>query len=282
MVLDLKTSEVCYECLQRLACQAVELATSDEKIKARAIDASLKVLRDDFSSDKVSIVIATRMHDLIKEITGNPDPYREMKDKEITVARELSRMAEVEYGSFESCLKLAALGNTIDFFRPLDAIKKDMKRQVDFAIDDSKQLEARIRNAGKILYLADNAGEVFFDLSLVKWMSQFASLAYVVKASPVQNDITLEDVRRAGVEAELGEIINTGTATPGIDFSVASAQFKHEFASADLIFAKGMGYYESLSELPAEGRVFYCLMAKCQPVADSLDVPMHSYVAMLR
>lgn len=278
----MKTSEVCYECLQRLARQAAELATSDEKIKARAMDASLKVLRDDFSSDRVSIVIATRMHDVIKEITGNPDPYREMKDKEIAAARELSRMVEVEYGSFESCLKLAALGNTIDFFRPLDAIKKDMKRQVHFAIDDSKQLEAMIRNAGKILYLADNAGEVFFDLPLVKWMRQFASLVYVVKASPVQNDITLEDVRRAGVEAEIGEIINTGTATPGIDFSVASAQFKHEFSNADIIFAKGMGYYESLSELPVEGRVFYCLMAKCQPVADSIGVPMHSYVAMMR
>jgi uncharacterized protein with ATP-grasp and redox domains len=84
------------------------------------------------------------------------------------------------------------------------------------------------------------------------------------------------------LEAELGEIIDTGTATPGIDLSQASAEFKREFSSADLIFAKGMGYYESLSELPAKGRVFYCFRAKCQPVADSLGVPLKSYVAMLR
>jgi uncharacterized protein with ATP-grasp and redox domains len=43
-----------------------------------------------------------------------------------------------------------------------------------------------------------------------------------------------------------------------------------------------MGYYESLSELPAEGKVFYCLRAKCQPVADALKVPLNSYVAMFR
>ncbi len=78
------------------------------------------------------------------------------------------------------------------------------------------------------------------------------------------------------------KIITTGTATPGIDFSQASAEFKREFGIADLVFAKGMGYYESLSELPAEGRVFYCFRAKCQPVADSLGVPLNSYVAMLR
>ncbi|TRZ94016.1 MAG: DUF89 family protein [Dehalococcoidia bacterium] len=279
----MKLTKECYGCLQRLAYQAAGLATNDEHIKARAIEESLKVINDNFSYDRVSIVIATQIHDLVKDITQNSDPYREMKDKEIAVARELSGEARLEHESdFGDCLRLAALGNTIDFFRPLDVIKRDMRRQVVFAIDDSKQFEAKLEDASRVLYLADNAGEVFFDLPLIRWMRRFASVAYVVKDSPVQNDVTLEDVRRAGLEADLGEIIDTGTATPGIDFSVASAQFKHEFAISDLIFAKGMGYYESLSELPAEGRIFYCLMAKCQPVADSLKVPLNSYVAMLR
>lgn len=279
----MKLAKECYGCLQRLAYQAAGLATNDEHIKGRAIEESLKVINDNFSYDRVSIVIATKIHDLVKDITQNPDPYREMKDKEIAVARELSGEARLEHESdFGDCLRLAALGNTIDFFRPLDVIKKDMRRQVVFAIDDSKQFEAKLKDASRVLYLGDNAGEVFFDLPLVRWMRHFAPVIYVVKASPVQNDVTLEDVRRAGLEADLGEIIDTGTATPGIDFSVASAQFKHEFAISDLIFAKGMGYYESLSELPAEGRIFYCLMAKCQPVADSLKVPLNSYVAMLR
>jgi hypothetical protein len=278
----MKASKDCYECLQKLAYQAAELATDDEPAKARATGESLKILRDDFSLDNVSIVVATKIHDVIKEITQNPDPYRKMKDKEIAVARELSKQVKLEHDSFRSCLRFAALGNTIDFFRPLDVIKREMKGRVDFIIDDSEQFEARLKDAKRVLYLADNAGEVFFDLPLIRWMRQWASVAYVVKASPVQDDATLEDIRRARLEAELGEIITTGTATPGIDFSQASADFKHEFNSADLIFAKGMGYYESLSELPAEGRVFYCLRAKCQPVADSLGVPLNSYVAMLR
>jgi len=279
----MKASKDCYECLQRLAKQAAGFATNDEPTKAKAIEESLRVLKDNFSHNIVTIIIATKIHDVIRAIGQNPDPYRGIKDKEITVARELFSSIKRGYGDdFRDCLKLAALGNAIDFFRPLDITKKDIRGQVSFVIDDSTQFETKLKNAKGVMYLADNAGEVFFDLPLVRWMRRLTHVIYVVKASPVQDDITLEDIRRAGVEVELGEIITTGTATPGIDFSLASTRFKHEFTTADLIFAKGMGYYESLSELPAEGRIFYCLMAKCKPVADSLKVPMNSYVAMLR
>jgi uncharacterized protein with ATP-grasp and redox domains len=278
----MKASESCYKCLQRLAYQATELATKDEQIKAGAIEKSLNVLKDSFSCDVVSIVIATRIHDAVKETTQNCDPYRKMKDAEIAVARGLFEDIRIECSSFKSCLKLAALGNAIDFFRPIEVAKRDLEGQVDFAIDDSEQFEAKLRVASKVLYLGDNAGEVFFDLPLIICLRRLVQVIYVVKAAPVQNDVTLEDVRRAGLEDEFRDMITTGTATPGIDFSLASEEFKHEFDNADLVFAKGMGYYESISELPAESKVFYCLKAKCQPVADSLGVTLNSYVALLR
>jgi len=278
----MKATEYCYDCLRKLACQAAELATDNQQVKTRAIEESLKTLHDNFSLDCVSIVIATKMHHLIKEITGNPDPYLPMKDREVELGRQLSQQIEVEHGNFRSCLKFAALGNAIDFFRPLDIVISDMKEPVNFAINDAEQFEAKFTHASRLLYLADNAGEVFFDLPLLKLLRKGASVAYVVKSAPVQNDITPDDIRRAKLEEALGEILTTGTATPGIDFSLASPEFKREFDSADLIFAKGMGYYESLSELPISGRVFYCLRAKCQPVADSLEVPLNGSVAMLR
>ena len=279
----MKTSRDCYECLQRLTYQAAKLAANDEQTRAQAIEEGLKALEENFSCGEVSIVIATKIHDAIKATTRNPDPYREMKDKEITIARELSREIKLDRrDDLNGLLKLAALGNAIDFFKPIDIIKRDIRGQMEFIIDDSEQLEARLKDASKVLYLADNAGEVFFDLPLLKRMRQLTSVVSVVKALPVQNDITLDDIRRAGLESEIGDVITTGTATPGIDFAVASTQFKHEFANADFIFAKGMGYYESLSELPVEGRIFYCLMTKCQPVADSIKVPLNSYVAILK
>ena len=273
----------CYECLRRLICQAAELATDDASLKQNAIKEAMKILDDEFSYSQLSIVIATKINKVVREVTHNPDPYRAMKEREMTLARELYPELRSRYNDdLRGCLKLAAAANVIDFFREPGSIREDIRKPVSFVVDDSEQLEAKLKDAGKVLYLADNAGELYFDLPLVKWMKQFAQVIYVVKPSPVQDDLTLDNVRRSGLEGEFGKVISTGIASPGIVFSLASAQFKREFESADLIFAKGMGHYEALSELPPEGKFFYCLMAKCKPVADSLGVPINNYVAMLQ
>jgi uncharacterized protein with ATP-grasp and redox domains len=280
---NVKASRDCYACLRRLAYQAAELSTEDTRLRKKAVEEGLRALEDNFSTDKVSIVIATRIHNAIRQITGNPDPYEEVKKREIEIAKRLYHdRRRVEKEDFAGCLGFAAWGNTMDFFKHSDSLEEDMVNPVSFVVDDSEHFERKVKYGGRVLYLADNAGEVYFDLPLVKWLGQHAEVVYVVKPSPIQNDVTLEDVGYAGLEGELGQIITTGSATPGIDFAFASTRFVHEFESADLIFAKGMGYYESLTELPAEGKVLHCLRAKCQPVARSLAVPLNSYVAMLR
>lgn len=279
----MKLASDCYECLRRLICQAADLATDDASLKQRAIKEATKILDDEFSYSQVSIMIATKINKVVREMTHNPDPYRAIKEREMTIARELYPELRSRYKEdLRGCLKLAAAANVIDFFREPDSIKEDIRKPVNFALDDSEQLEARFKEGGKVLYLADNAGELYFDLPLVKCMRRFVNVVYVVKPSPVQDDLTLEDVKRSGLEGEFEKVISTGIASPGIVFSSASARFKREFESADLIFAKGMGHYEALSELPPEGRFFYCLKAKCKPVADSLGVPINSYVAMLQ
>ncbi|TEU17260.1 MAG: DUF89 family protein [Dehalococcoidia bacterium] len=279
----MKLASDCYECLRRLIYQAADLATDDASLKQRAIKEATKILDDEFSYSQVSIMIATKINKVVREMTHNPDPYRAIKEREMTIARELYPELRSRYKEdLRGCLKLAAAANVIDFFREPDSIKEDIRKPVNFALDDSEQLEARFKEGGKVLYLADNAGELYFDLPLVKCMRRFVNVVYVVKPSPVQDDLTLEDVKRSGLEGEFEKVISTGIASPGIVFSSASARFKREFESADLIFAKGMGHYEALSELPPEGRFFYCLKAKCKPVADSLGVPINSYVAMLQ
>ena len=176
----------------------------------------------------------------------------------------------------------AVRGNAIDFFKDLMTIEEDLARPVVFAIDKTVGVEKKLEAVESILYLADNAGEVLFDLPLVRRLQDFAPVTYVVKESPVQNDVTLADLDSFGLAKELPRVITTGTDTPGVDMAVASDEFKAEFETADLVLAKGMGYWETLSELPAQGKVFYLLKAKCQPVANSLGVALDSYVALLR
>ena len=288
----------CHECLRRLIYQAADLATGDASLKQRAIEEAMKILDREFSYSQLSITLSTKIHKVIREVAHNLDPYRTMKEREMTLARELypelllqTQASSLRRGKkrdslyshdLQSYLKVAAAANAIDFFREPGSIKEDIKKGVSFIVDNSEQLEAKLKYTDKVLYLADNAGELYFDLRLVEWMKQFAKIVYVVKPSPVQDDLTLENVRESGLESKFGKVISTGIASPGILFSSASAQFKREFESADLVFAKGMGHYEALSELPPEGKFFYCLKAKCQPVADSLGVPINSYVAMLQ
>jgi len=279
----------CYECLRRLVRQAAELATDDVLLRQRAIEEAIKLLDDDFSSSRLSLGIAAKIHKIVREVTHNPDPYRAMKEREMALARELypepllrAKRSNLGKGELRSRLQLAAAANALDFFKDPGSIRDDIRKPASFVIDDSDRLEAKLRDSFRVLYLADNAGELYFDMPLVKWMKRFAQVVYVVKPSPVQNDLTLEDVQKSGLEAELGKVMTTGVASPGIVFPLASAGFKLEFDTADFVFAKGMGHYEALSELPPQGRFFYCLKAKCQPVADSLRVPINSYVAMLQ
>lgn len=282
----MRVSHECEGCLYKLAVQAAELATGDETLRRNALRGAEAIIKEKFAIGQIiSIRIATPVHDHVKKHTGNPDPYRAVKDVEVRAAREMFELVKGKYSEndFVSMLKLAAIGNALDFFRPIEEVIREIEKGgIHFVIDDSPLLEGKVKSAKKILYLADNAGEVFFDLPLLRLMRRHARTVYVVKEQPVQNDITIEDIERAGLREEVGELMTTGTATPGVLFELASEEFKRAYADADFIFAKGMGYYETLGELPPDGRVFYCLKAKCPPVARSIGVPVGSYVAMLR
>ncbi len=279
----MKITEECYQCLGRLVHQAADLATNDPELKAKAIEQGQNLLNNEFSLDKTSIAVATPLHRVIREVTENADPYLQMKKAEVAMARELYHDITANYqGDLKSDVVLAVRGNSIDFFREFDEVKRDMLSPFEFAIDDTDKLEEKLKDARHIFYLADNTGEVFFDLPLVRRLGNFGSVTYVVKESPVQNDITLSDLQTYELAEELPRVITTGTDTPGVLMEMASDEFLSEFAAADFVLAKGMGYWETLSELPAQGKIFYLLKAKCEPVANSLGVPFNSYVALMR
>jgi len=279
----MKVKPYCRECLENLVRQAASMATSDPGLQAKAIEAALTVLDNTFSYDSVAPHIATRCAKVIREVTGNPDPYKDMKSREMEMADRLFKEVRGRFGKdLRSCVKLASLGNTIDFFKDLSTVAEEMLMPLDFAVDHLDSFEQKLRAAKRVLYLADNAGECFFDLPLLHKIGEQAKVTYVVKGSPCQNDITLEELNKTGLLEEFGEVITTGSGAVGIELSSVSPEFKSHFDKADLIFAKGMANYETLSEIPACGRVVHCLMAKCLTIAKSLGTPHGSYVVMVR
>ena len=279
----MKAIKECYTCLTQLLHQSVELATEDPELRAKVIDKGVQFLDNEFSTEKTTIDLSTPLHRLIRDLTGNPDPYDKNKKKEVEVAFNiLQLLGDIPTNDLMSCIIFAVRGNSIDFFKETRALTDEIMMPVEFAIDETAIFENKLPRAKSILYLADNAGEVPFDLPLVRLFENYAPVTYVVKESPVQNDITLADIELFDMAKDLPRVISTGTDTPGVIMEIASREFRSEFEAADLILAKGMGYWETLSELPKEGKVFHLLKAKCQPVANSLGVTLNSYVAILR
>jgi len=46
----------------------------DVSLKQRTIKEAMKILDDEFSYSQLSIVIATKIHKVVREVTHNPDP----------------------------------------------------------------------------------------------------------------------------------------------------------------------------------------------------------------
>ncbi|MGQ9922221.1 MAG: damage-control phosphatase ARMT1 family protein [Desulfobacca sp.] len=273
----------CQPCLLQLIEQTVAAATADPTRQAVARRRAQAILTAEFSPQAIPARIANRIHPVIKEVTGNPDPCRARKERETAMARRLAaRLAAPPPPDPHTLLAWAAAGNALDFFRPESDISRDMISPAVFTASDLDAWWTRLQaSPGLLLYLADNAGEQFFDLPLVLHLRDLGwQVYYVVKGGPIQNDLTRADLTASGLAAALAPVVDTGAATVGLELESASREFQGLFQQADLILAKGMGHYETLAHLP-DPRLFFLLQAKCAPVAASLRVPHRSFVLRL-
>lgn len=278
----------CIGCLEDLARRTAGLAAPDTVKREEILNQGLAYLNRNFSCEQIPTRLAGEMQRIIRTAGKNKDPFATVKEKEMKIARELAEKAgSAPKSSLDALISFAAKGNSIDFFLSLENLREEMDKPVILARDDTPVLYLLLesfKQAGKrktILYFADNAGECYFDLPLITALEEFANVIYVVKENPVQNDLTLKDLESSGIRDKFKNVITTGTDSPGLDLSLAPERFYGVLTKADLLFAKGMGYYETLPELPLPGPVFLLLKAKCPTIAESLNVPLNSYVALM-
>ncbi|KFD42157.1 hypothetical protein HX99_06890 [Peptococcaceae bacterium SCADC1_2_3] len=283
----MRAKEYCYQCLEGLTRRTAKLAGQDPAQEEAALKKGLAYLNSSFSFSAIPTQLAGELQRVIRTATGNKDPFANVKKKEMALAAAL--VAEIKLkNDLPSLLALAALGNSIDFFVDLDTIKKELQSPVRFARDNIKALEDLLtsfkiaKKRQHILYFADNAGECFFDQPLFQKLEEYAEVVYVVKENPAQNDLTLKDLQNLEIGAKFKKVITTGTDTPGLDLSLVSKSFYETLTNTDLLLAKGMGYYETLPELSLSQKIFYLFKAKCPPIANSLSVPLNSYIAIFK
>jgi uncharacterized protein with ATP-grasp and redox domains len=104
---------------------------------------------------------------------------------------------------------------------------------------------------------------------------------YVVKGAPVINDATMEDAELCQMDKLADEVITTGCDAVGLQKKEASADFLKVYEAAELVFAKGMGYAETLTEYKLTKPHFLMFRTKCAPVANFFCVPRDKNTAKL-
>jgi uncharacterized protein with ATP-grasp and redox domains len=277
----MKAQPECDLCFQRQARDAAaRIGLSAERTEHLLARVSRELER--IPSDVTPPVRASRIHALVRDFSGDPDPYRDAKQDAtrhaLSLYPRLKRMLEEANDPLETAVRLAIAGNIIDLGV---ASEYDLEASIarvlaqPFAIDHLEHLRNALCDAREILYLADNAGETVLDRLLVEFLERPAT--YVVKGGPAVNDATREDAVAAGL-GDVCEIIDNGAATLGTLLNRCSLEMRRRFAAADLIIAKGMANYESLSETRAG--LFFLLQAKCAVIAGHLGVPERSIVVL--
>jgi len=268
----MKTYFECIPCFIHQALKAVRLLTDDESVQEDVMRQVLH-LAGDMDLTASPPAMGRDIHRVIKKITGNPDPFRTIKEQSNRLALKyypsLKERIEQAQDPFEAAVRVAIAGNIIDFAK-LDRLDEAI---IQKAITDSftaylspdhvSAFRQAIADAQHILYLGDNAGEIVFDRLLIEQMP-LAKITYAVRGFPVINDVTRQDAVATGL-ADMVEIIDNGADVPGTILHDCSKAFQEHFQMADLIVAKGQGNYETLNDVAQN--IYFLLKVKCPVVA---------------
>jgi len=269
----MKTYLDCFPCFINQALRAARLSTDDEK-KIKMVLDEVGMMLKDIPLKNTPPESGRLIYRKISEITGNPDPYREIKrestKKALLLYPSLKDQIERSRDRLLTAIRIAIAGNVIDFGASWNF---DLENEIDealakaFAICDYGRFKDGLDEAREVLYIGDNAGECVFDRILIEEMKK--PVKYIVRDMPIINDAIYEDAVQAGID-KVATILSSGTDAPGTILNTCSSEFKELYDNSKFIISKGQGNYEALS---SERRpIFFLLKTKCHVIANDIGV----------
>ena len=275
----LRISPECVACSLSSGIRGLKHATSDLNLQRVAVKRILEELRK-ITWDEIPLDLSYMMQEIIAEVTGVEDPYRELKRKgnQAALARyeEAKKLVMESPDPLETAAKLSIAGNLIDYgpYSKVDLDAPFRKVSSDFAINDYRKFRESVMSSDTLLYFVDNAGEIAFDRLLIEVMIEergrpFGKIGLVVKEKPLINDATIEDAREVGLldlpNVEVKLVGNGKYSAP----SFKSDEVRSWIKDYDLTVLKGQGNFETFEDLKG---VFFLLVAKCPLISGFLGV----------
>jgi damage-control phosphatase, subfamily I len=228
--------------------------------------------------DAVPELLATEIHQMIKS-ASDKDPYKDLKDETNAVFRSLAEELKPDLNSLKDLVLAAVVANGIEAAVPLEMnpdsvgylsepLSDGMKRGL--AIDEFAKFERSLQAANTVLYLTDNCGEIAIDALLIEAIAAMGKTIIISpKEQPILNEATIDDVEELGL-GQYGAIIPHTADMIGLTMEKMSEGFIEVWENADLVIAKGIGYYQTL--FGVRENIVFLLKAVCDPIARSLNV----------
>ena len=281
----------CVPCLmKRILFQSRLVEGADEK---SSVQDGLKAFADGFDYSRKSVDIATEVHRASYDVLGR-DPYHDLKVRADEIAGKFMNLAQRYVDDSEdklrACIMVAVIGNIMDFGTPgaidtpeqFESMFEDLLRQ-GLGRDDIDRIRETLDRPGTIVYMFDNCGEAQLDKLLLRYLrSHGKRVVGMVRGEPILNDVTLEDAKRIGLDKEVDLMLTTGTFYVGVDWRKVPDDLMKEIEGCDMIIAKGMGNYESLSDEELPVPIVHVLRTKCVPVAQSMGLELNQNVVYVR
>ncbi len=275
-------SPECIPCLIRRVLFEAEEVDGEKGVEA--VRNAAEMLGELFGENVCSATVATQVHRETYRILGTKDPYRPLKRRSNEVGLELYPAAERFVKRADDPLRTAFLcavvGNVLDFgigtgYDDPARLKKEFRSLLSEGLghDDTQRIRRLLKRAEKVVYLGDNCGEIVLDRLALKELKKLeVDLTLVVKEEPILTDATRKDIAGLGMENIVDHIVEAPGFAVGIDLDSLRGPFGRMLRGADLIIAKGMANFESLSETDIMP-VAYLLRTKCSPVANAMRLP---------
>lgn len=272
----------CLVCMLKQGMNAARVATDDVVLQEKAVR-EISTLIKNMDLNMSPAYVSQPAYEMVAEITGNPDPFKELRKQTNQAALELvpqlKQIIQASSDPLYTAFHVSVAGNAIDLGIGHEFDMSEMVQKIietPFTIDCYEKFKQDLESAKSILFLSDNSGEIVFDRLLVEQLvNTKIDIKYCVKSGPIINDAMMEDAKTAGI-TELVEVMETGSNDIGVNFEKSSQAFLDEFNSADIIIAKGHGNFETCCDLP--NNIYFILKAKCIVVANQLGVEEGSIV----
>jgi uncharacterized protein with ATP-grasp and redox domains len=269
----------CYPCFLQQVLESSRVAGLNESQQQVLVQRVL-LEAGRFDPTFVPCEMSSRLQAMVREASGNGDPYRTVKDAGTQTAlamyTHLKDLVQRSADPLEMAVRLSIAGNIIDLGVPHEFDLESTVERVltqPFAVNDLPAFRDALAKSSSVLYLGDNAGETVFDRLLIETLP--VPVTYAVKASATVNDATREDAVAAGLH-QVATIVDNGSDALGTLLHRCSPEFVKMVEAAELIIAKGQANFESLDGGGAP--VFYLLQAKCQVIARHLGVQQYGMI----